>query len=149
MDRYWIAGFLEGEGNISCRGTLDVRAFQNEREMLDKLVNLVGGTVCGDNRTWFLLAIPAKKLLQEIYPIMSTKRKREIDHALERYKYIGPHNKNKTHCKHGHPFTRENTYLWKGSRKCVECTRIRKNKYYSNDPERYKETQKRYIRRKK
>jgi hypothetical protein len=32
----------------------------------------------------------------------------------------------KTHCIHGHEFTPENTYRWKGSRRtCRECSRIR------------------------
>ena len=29
----------------------------------------------------------------------------------------------KTHCKHGHEFTPENTYVWKGHRQCRECGR--------------------------
>ena len=32
-------------------------------------------------------------------------------------------NARKTHCKHGHPFTGENTYLHDGKRHCVSCRR--------------------------
>jgi hypothetical protein len=35
-------------------------------------------------------------------------------------------NARKTHCKHGHEFTEENTYRWKGQRHCRTCrTKIR------------------------
>ena len=38
--------------------------------------------------------------------------------------------KNKTHCKHGHEFTEENTILYKNSRKCRVCERKRKSACY-------------------
>lgn len=31
--------------------------------------------------------------------------------------------RNRTHCKHGHEFTPENTYWWNGGRSCRECKR--------------------------
>lgn len=36
-----------------------------------------------------------------------------------------------THCKHGHEFTPENTYIWplRGSRHCRECNRIQARAY--------------------
>lgn len=30
----------------------------------------------------------------------------------------------KTHCRHGHEFTVENTYVWRGGRICRTCRRI-------------------------
>jgi predicted transposase YbfD/YdcC len=38
----------------------------------------------------------------------------------------GRHNAEKTHCKHGHPFTEDNIYRRKsnGARMCRECRRI-------------------------
>lgn len=30
-------------------------------------------------------------------------------------------NYRKTHCKHGHEFNEENTYYWRGGRKCRKC----------------------------
>lgn len=35
------------------------------------------------------------------------------------------HNKYKTHCKHGHEFTQDNTYIFKdGRRKCKICRKL-------------------------
>jgi len=38
-------------------------------------------------------------------------------------------NKRKTHCLHGHEFTAENTYLYRGTRSCKACWSIRKRQY--------------------
>jgi hypothetical protein len=38
--------------------------------------------------------------------------------------------KNKDECKHGHPFTPENTRIRRsGARSCIECGRIRSREY--------------------
>lgn len=45
-------------------------------------------------------------------------------------------NQKKTHCKHGHEFTKENIYLLKdGSRNCVICRHIRSAKYFNRKAE--------------
>jgi excisionase family DNA binding protein len=33
------------------------------------------------------------------------------------------HRERQTHCRNGHPFNEENTYLWRGSRSCRACNR--------------------------
>lgn len=35
-----------------------------------------------------------------------------------------------THCKHGHEFTPENTYVWRGERSCKACDRRRQRGYH-------------------
>lgn len=37
---------------------------------------------------------------------------------------VAAKNAQKTHCKHGHQFTKENTYLYQGKRLCRECRRL-------------------------
>ena len=39
-------------------------------------------------------------------------------------------NARRTHCANGHEFTPENTAHAQGGRRCLECTRIRKRRYY-------------------
>ena len=33
-------------------------------------------------------------------------------------------NRAKTHCPHGHEYTKKNTRIWRGSRFCIECNKI-------------------------
>jgi hypothetical protein len=35
----------------------------------------------------------------------------------------------KSHCKNGHPFSPENTYVWHGDRTCKKCARVRQVEY--------------------
>lgn len=39
----------------------------------------------------------------------------------------------KTHCIHGHPFNKENTYYWNGEKRCRACGRMRKRKGYKRE----------------
>lgn len=46
-------------------------------------------------------------------------------------KYLhGTKNRSKTHCKRGHEFTPENTYVWNGHRTCLACRRAFEKLYY-------------------
>jgi WhiB family redox-sensing transcriptional regulator len=55
---------------------------------------------------------------------------RAQDKALGRRKRMGGnHNGNKTHCKHGHEYTQENTYTSGSKRFCVTCRNIRNKQY--------------------
>lgn len=38
-----------------------------------------------------------------------------------------------THCVHGHPFDKENTYYWKNERRCRACGRNRKRKNFKKE----------------
>lgn len=49
--------------------------------------------------------------------------KRERARVANAKRDRGPHNGVKTHCKHGHEFTPENTYLNDGHRSCRACAR--------------------------
>lgn len=42
-------------------------------------------------------------------------------HDMVKKKRHNPHMSNRTHCKHGHEFTEENTRRWGGKRICKEC----------------------------
>lgn len=35
----------------------------------------------------------------------------------------------RTHCKHGHEFTEDNTYRWRGTRQCRTCTKLNMRRY--------------------
>lgn len=55
-----------------------------------------------------------------------------------------------THCKHGHEFTPENTWLTKeGYRHCKECQRIKQRRRYRENPQRHNQRHRERIARKK
>ena len=54
------------------------------------------------------------------------------DNNLDRINKNRDHNKNKTHCKRGHKYTKNNTYYYKnGARLCKACNRDRANACYA------------------
>lgn len=59
---------------------------------------------------------------------LGTHRQNMID-ALINDKTVAAINKNKTHCKNGHPFYGENLVLWRGKRGCKIC-KARNTKNY-------------------
>lgn len=56
----------------------------------------------------------------------------------------------KTHCKYGHPFDLENTLILKdGERRCRACSRIKMNRLYRENPEKFRQRKRDYDDRKK
>jgi WhiB family transcriptional regulator, redox-sensing transcriptional regulator len=55
---------------------------------------------------------------------------KQQDKAMGRHKRMGgDHNANKTHCKHGHEYTPENTSVSNGRRHCLTCQKRRTTQY--------------------
>src|SRR3990167_781206 len=100
---HWAAGFLEGEGSYSA-GRLKsdkgyskgirVSAAQVQKEPLERLQRLFGGSLAQyvggrlGNYIW-LWGLGAEKsagLMMTIYPLMSSKRKSQIERALTNWK---------------------------------------------------------------
>lgn len=104
QDLYWAAGFIEGEGTfVACftksRKTpskryagLCVAAYQVEKEPLERLVAFFGGRVRHTSRvtagkmrfqhTWAIHGTRALGVAQTLYPLMSTRRQRQIKRAM-------------------------------------------------------------------
>lgn len=91
----WAAGFLEGEGSfLRNKGYAKIRATQKDREMLDRLCELFGGTVCLDYGParresgrcplwqWQIYGEKAERVMRSVMPYMSTKRSETIALAL-------------------------------------------------------------------
>ena len=94
-DLEWAAGFLEGEGNFrgasKGEGTARVRCSQCNREPMDRLVALFGGSLTHikkrtpnrqDVWQWQLSGARARGVMLTLYTLMSTKRKEQIAGAL-------------------------------------------------------------------
>ena len=94
----WVVGFLEGEGSFrrAKDGTLSVHAGQVNKEPLDRLQSLLGGSVypasaeyqrkrgvkASDSWTWVIRSGEAAKLMLSSYKLLSNKRKEQVRVAL-------------------------------------------------------------------
>jgi hypothetical protein len=133
LDIAWAAGFLEGEGSfVANRGTPVVVCPQVQREPLDRLQRMFGGTIYLQDRgnpkhqpchIWRLNGFPAAGLMMTLLALLSPKRVGQVKAALFAW-YFSPgsgHLRYKTHCPHGHEYTPENTRVYRGSRNCRKC----------------------------
>lgn len=94
---YWVAGFLEGEGNFALRGrkrTSPVAsACQVGLHPLERLQRIVGGRIAPYNSTthvWTLNENRTIQLAMTLYPLMSPKRKIQIQKVIEAWKAKEP-----------------------------------------------------------
>lgn len=94
-DLAWAAGFLEGEGCFSSiRGSARILAVQVNREPIDRLLSVFGGATRLYTRTrtpqwrpvwnWYVSGSRARGVMFTLYPMMTTKRKGQIRHAITR-----------------------------------------------------------------
>lgn len=93
-DIYWVAGFIEGEGSFtSQRGWITVRASQVEKQPVEKLQALLGGSLRWYVPTryprhqiawhWVFTGVRAVGLMMTLYSLMSPKRKGQIEKAIK------------------------------------------------------------------
>ena len=90
-DIYWAAGFLEGEGSFRlARGTV-ITAPQVQREPLDRLQKMFGGTIAfrkrenpkhSDIHIWSVCGSRARGVMMTLYSIMSPRRQEQIRKSL-------------------------------------------------------------------
>ncbi|HEY4761339.1 MAG TPA: hypothetical protein VIH42_12220 [Thermoguttaceae bacterium] len=146
-DIYWLAGFMDGEACFSMWGkTPSITIAQKEMWPLEKVHKLVGGKFYkfknwGTNKETFYnsLHIHGKRaigLMMTLYSLLSPRRQEKIEEIIAKWKLIpcrGEHNRIKTHCKRGHEFTEQNTYMKAdgSGRECRKCQKIHNEKYLS------------------
>lgn len=104
MNLHWTAGFLEGEGSFFLnarkpgygRSFATVKAVQVDRECIDKLRSLYGGSVQLDKKVrstsqgqplfeWRMTGERAVDLMERLRPLMSSRRRAQIDKVLDEY----------------------------------------------------------------
>lgn len=89
-DIAWAAGFLEGEGSFSIHGLhrksiagIATEATQKQKEPLDKLQKLFGGTIFKiQHGKFWRWNKGGAELMMTIYPIMSQERQEKIKKCL-------------------------------------------------------------------
>lgn len=133
QDIAWAAGFLEGEGSFTRRGTtIFIVASQVESAPVEKLARLFGGVIRvyrhrnpkhSPFHRWHVQSATARGLMMSIYGLMSPKRRRQIVAALSDWRARGRAESFRTHCPQGHEYTDENTYLNRttNGRQCKTC----------------------------
>jgi hypothetical protein len=150
-DLGWLAAWFEGEGSFSFHGRCPrITAVQVQRWPLDRCLRLMGGSICMKPRVgrvpyyqWSHASVDTAGWMMTLYPLMSPRRKQQIETALALWRTRKPKDwrRRLTNCKRGHAFTEANTYLQKnGARNCRECLRMlwrRKNlRVINGDPSR-------------
>jgi len=141
-DLAWAAGFLEGEGDFSLGNHAHIRASQVEREPLDRLQRIFGGSVkprkhrngkptWSDFWSWSIdRQAQVSGICMTLYVLMSSKRQKRIRELLAWWKPRPLHTTRlSTTCYLGHPFDEQNTYWHSGSRHCRKCCAIRMQKF--------------------
>ena len=123
---YWIAGFLEGEGCFFwTKKTFKhyVAANQVQREPLDRLRAILGGSICWSTRihSWKLCGPMAAGLMMTLYPLLSPRRKAQVAGVLAEWKKRPGRSFPTTHCQQRH--LKEVTR--RGARVCRVCARER------------------------
>jgi hypothetical protein len=153
---HWIAGFLEGEGSFQWRvnartnrpsrgGSLIMSATQVQREPLDRLAGILGGTVSAVKRSprarcteqdvhqWYLCGKIAAGAMMTLYSLMSPRRQTQIRTAFAGWHAAPGHDwrlRTVHHCKYGHPYTKTVTNHREGwtQRICSVCQRDRQQR---------------------
>lgn len=131
-DIAWAAGFLEGEGWFS-KPPLAMRAAASQKDIqpLLKLQQIFGGAVLPQKgkpkypnlNLWRISGYKCASMMMTIYELMSDRRKKPIREALMKWNKVYSWGIFRTHCKKGHRFDRENTYIYPktGHRVCKIC----------------------------
>ena len=147
--RAWAAGFYEGEGNIfggvyqrrtrpGRERVILLAVHQVDPEPLLRFVSVIGrGKVMGpyanrgnpkaqgQYRVQFNTRPAVGEVVEMLLPLLSDRRQEQIRDALATYDAYPLRDRHKTHCKHGHEFTSENTAYYRGYRACRICNRER------------------------
>jgi hypothetical protein len=139
----WAAGFFDGEGWIGVKPVgegkgwyLALSISQMRPEPLERFSAALGlgakvrGPYSSRGAEMWQYALHgdgARKAVRLLRPLVSAPKREQIDEALIAVRRARSHaNRNKTHCKRGHAFTLENTYVrTDGGRACRICTRAR------------------------
>lgn len=145
-DLYWAAGFIEGEGSFTAyKASIGVRADQVQKEPLDRLQRIFGGTVylrqhpsranVQPIHAWNISGKTAAGVMMTLFKLMSPRRQEQINIALSKWRIIpvGVRSKYSDICKrgHGNRWGRLKYMVKSGEsrigRRCLECHRLRAN----------------------
>lgn len=136
----WAAGLFEGEGCITARGKTsgELVIGMTDLDVLERFQAIMGvGGITVEYRQpphqdcyrWSVCnAADSTFVLGLLLPWLSSRRRAAAESLLQRMESCRGRNGLKTHCKHGHEYSEENTYITPaGHRRCMACHRNRVN----------------------
>ena len=142
----WASGFLEGEGSFLNHGSPCVTAAQVQREPLDRLVRMFGGSLRQRSTNgfsdkliwvWKLRKKKSVQVMMTLYVLMSPKRQTEIKNSLERWRRsISKGEAGSLICIKGHSVTGANAVVSRGRTypACRECKNTARRAARKNAP---------------
>lgn len=139
-ERAWAAGFFDGEGNTGVTETADkyirmqvAQAGSNDSSQPPEVLVRFGAAVSIGRLygpyvrregwqakwTWNIAGYEqCVRALTQLWPYLSSIKKEQAQTALANCSTNG---RKRTHCKYGHEFTPENTYVHNGWQHCRTC----------------------------
>jgi DNA-binding NarL/FixJ family response regulator len=98
-DLYWLSGILEGEGSflkgfVSKPTQCTIQANMTDKDVVEKVANLFGTKACfcksknpkhKDSYWARIRGSKAVALMELLYPLMGTRRKKQIEEAIDSY----------------------------------------------------------------
>jgi hypothetical protein len=132
VDLGWAAGFLEGEGSFITGHHPAVSAGQVQREPLERLQRLFGGTLVQRTTAGFstkpiwIWRVPryrSVEIMMTLFVLMSPKRQDEIARGLRYWKAARIFKRGDSGmCSRGHALAGDNLYISHGKHgRCREC----------------------------
>lgn len=148
LEFVWACGLFEGEGcfqNNSRYRRISLNT--TDEDTIIRFCNAIGfGKVSGpykpasklskkDKYEWRVTKwIEMKELIPRMLPYLCERRREAAQEILDNpppgyYDHEGNYIRSLTHCKHGHEFTEENTYITKNAIRCKACKDINDANY--------------------
>ena len=140
---HWLAGLYEGEGSFGFCGGRAKYAFaylgMTDRDVVERAAKMlrakvylrpVKGTMTKPQHTIVLSGRRALGLMMTLYTMMGARRRDQIRTAIAKWRALpgtGCHERAKTACPRGHPYT---VYNERGWRHCLVCRRVGRNARY-------------------
>ena len=92
---------------------------------------------------WVLHHCDNRRCVRPDHLFLGTAKDNHTDMLVKGRERVVNWNARKTHCKHGHEFTPENTYVNNGQRRCQTCHRRHADEARARHPERVREINRR------
>jgi len=151
-DLAWAAGLFEGEGSISFSGSrngVHLQLSMTDKDVIDKFARVVGaGKVYGPEVRgpshwksiyhWSLRhSYEVSRIIRMLIPFLGERRAAKAHEALVRLESNRGPWADMTHCLSGHPYTDENTYVDRASkrRNCRTCSKVYRARYETKKKE--------------